>query len=326
MSYILDSLKKSQKPIADIDFSAQETSTISTDKSLSSPLVFSIKAIFAVLICFTAGFMAGNGIDVIAYALQGEQSVTEQNITETDVAQQEALQWPQSLTPHQDAAFFNHPERFNKKLFDKKRMDLLAQQQLEREQEKQKQQEQRALLAQQVEQVIKAKGLVMSSQTSQSTSQNQTQSQDSSTTQDENLSLDPSKLEGVSDELLAAFQSAIEEEDAQATPEQNINRDNAAPPQANATRQNNNLAIAVQDEIKPLTQMPQWFQNSIPPLHFTLHMYSSEQAKSWVRLNNQDYNPGDITHEGLVLEQVLPQKVVMQYQGKSFSLKALSTW
>ncbi|GAA5130133.1 AAA family ATPase [Thalassotalea piscium] len=109
----------------------------------------------------------------------------------------------------------------------------------------------------------------------------------------------------VSDEVLARFQSALE-----ATANEPIENTNHITPAS---------------EIKPLSQMPLWLQEAIPALKFEMHLFSSD-GLGWVRVNGEDKYQGDTIAEGLVLTDILPQQVILTYQGEQFSMAALSSW
>jgi len=113
-------------------------------------------------------------------------------------------------------------------------------------------------------------------------------------------------VDGVSDEFLARFQSAIDETSPEKS-EQLQNSEN------------------IDNFIPPLTDMPSRLQKSIPNLEFDMHIYASD-GEGWVRVNGRDRYEGDEISKDLFLDKILPQKVILSYQGELFSLPALSTW
>jgi type II secretory pathway predicted ATPase ExeA len=116
----------------------------------------------------------------------------------------------------------------------------------------------------------------------------------------------------VSPELLALFKEAIEE----------TNRDNYSDAR---NKPLNNTYENIYQDIKPVTQMPAWFQKELPNLHFTQHIYSSD-GEGWVNVNGRDRYEGDSIASGLLLDKILPQQVILTYQNKTFSLPALANW
>jgi hypothetical protein len=70
-----------------------------------------------------------------------------------------------------------------------------------------------------------------------------------------------------------------------------------------------------------LHELPVTTQNNIPTLMYAKHNYQ----KGWVNINKTELRLGDKT-EGVVVERVLADGVVMSTQGVSFKLAALSSW
>jgi len=60
-------------------------------------------------------------------------------------------------------------------------------------------------------------------------------------------------------------------------------------------------------------------------LQFELHIFASD-GEGWIRVNGEDKYQGDRIAEDLILTQILPQQVILNYRGESFSLPALSNW
>ncbi|SEK69039.1 Type II secretory pathway, component ExeA (predicted ATPase) [Colwellia chukchiensis] len=111
--------------------------------------------------------------------------------------------------------------------------------------------------------------------------------------------------EGVSDELLASFQSAI----AETTAIENSPTTTATPP----------------SDLAPLSQMPTWIQDSVPALAFEMHIYASD-GQGWVRVNGRDRYEGDYIARELLLHEIQPQQVVLSFRGEKFTMAALSSW
>jgi len=116
-------------------------------------------------------------------------------------------------------------------------------------------------------------------------------------------------VEGVSDDLLARFQAAMED----------TNEDQSLPLQA--VEESNRVG----GEIISLTQMPAWVQNGVPNLRFEQHIYASN-GEGWVNVNGRDRYQGDMITPELQLSEILPQKVTLLYRGEKFSLPALTNW
>lgn len=125
---------------------------------------------------------------------------------------------------------------------------------------------------------------------------------------DKPLNYQVEPVAGVSDDLLARFQAAVEDTE-------NENSLGEVKPEK----------IVVDSDIKSLTQMPTWLQEDIPSLYFEQHIYASDGA-GWVNVNGRDRYEGDSIANGLVIEKILPQQVILTYRGETFSLPALTNW
>ncbi len=116
--------------------------------------------------------------------------------------------------------------------------------------------------------------------------------------------------EGVSEALLASFQSAIEE--TKKVDEFNVNDESIQD-------------SSDESELLHLTQMPTWVQDGVPTLAFEMHIYSSD-GQGWVRVNGRDRYEGDYIGRELLLSEIRPQKVVLNFRGEKFIMDALSSW
>jgi type II secretory pathway predicted ATPase ExeA len=115
-------------------------------------------------------------------------------------------------------------------------------------------------------------------------------------------------VSGVSDDLLARFQAAMNE-----TQEQPVLTKKSA------------VKNRVASDIPSLPQMPTWVQNGVPNLHFEQHIYASD-GQGWVNVNGRDRYQGDMITPELQLREILPQKIILKYRGEIFSLPALTNW
>lgn len=77
---------------------------------------------------------------------------------------------------------------------------------------------------------------------------------------------------------------------------------------------------------QPLTRYPQWYQDLVPPLEFSEHIYSSKDNESRVRVNNQVVKEGELIDDKMRIIKIEPQQVIIQLQQRQFSLPALSRW
>ncbi|NQZ22346.1 MAG: AAA family ATPase [Colwellia sp.] len=115
-------------------------------------------------------------------------------------------------------------------------------------------------------------------------------------------------VEGVSDDLLSRFQSAIDDTEQEASIASGAGSDKR-----------------VEITVPTLADMPTWLQNDLPSLSFEQHIYTSE-GDSWVKVNGRERYEGDKITDKLVLNYIYAQKVVLTFKGEKFSMPALSTW
>ena len=115
-------------------------------------------------------------------------------------------------------------------------------------------------------------------------------------------------VDGVSDDLLARFQAAIEDTK-----------------NSTSNQKNSSLNQTSNSEIKSITQMPAWVQEGLPSLRFEQHIYASD-GEGWVNVNGRDRYEGDSIANGVIIDRILPQQVILTFRGETFSLPALTNW
>jgi hypothetical protein len=130
------------------------------------------------------------------------------------------------------------------------------------------------------------------------------------------------EVEGVSSDLVARFQAAIDETQQGNTQESQQETDHSI---YNFNDEILSGDIDGQSNIKPLSQMSKQLQSAIPSLNFEQHIYASD-GTGWVNVNGRDRYEGDYIGEYLIIEKILPQQVILSFQGESFSLPALKNW
>ena len=77
---------------------------------------------------------------------------------------------------------------------------------------------------------------------------------------------------------------------------------------------------------QPLTRYPQWYQDLVPSLDFSSHIYSSEANNRWVKVNKQVVKEGELINANMRLVAITPEQVVIEMQQRQFTLPALSSW
>jgi len=74
------------------------------------------------------------------------------------------------------------------------------------------------------------------------------------------------------------------------------------------------------DNTPLLQQMPQEMQRAIPPMAVTIHVYSSQESQRILFINNREYHQGSLIEGGARVEAIVPDGVVLSYQGERFKL------
>ncbi|WP_395340791.1 general secretion pathway protein GspB [Ningiella sp. W23] len=75
-----------------------------------------------------------------------------------------------------------------------------------------------------------------------------------------------------------------------------------------------------------IDQLPSTILNRIPAMSFSAHMYASSDNERWVRVNGRRLMEGDEIENGLRIEAIEPEKVILSFSGETFSINALSDW
>lgn len=75
-----------------------------------------------------------------------------------------------------------------------------------------------------------------------------------------------------------------------------------------------------------LTQHPQWYQDLVPELDFSSHIYASDKNERWVRVNNQVVQEGELITSTMRLISIEPQQVIIEMHERRFTLPALTNW
>lgn len=114
----------------------------------------------------------------------------------------------------------------------------------------------------------------------------------------------------------------------------------AEPPPVTATASSRPIATPTPQESAPANSEPTlasftelgsirslaWtLQQKIPTLNYSEHNYQSLQNASVV-INGTTRRRGDTLEQGLVLEMILRDGIILKYQGQAFKVPALSSW
>jgi hypothetical protein len=75
-----------------------------------------------------------------------------------------------------------------------------------------------------------------------------------------------------------------------------------------------------------LSTLSQQTKDDIPTLYYQRHDYSNNTSISTVVLNSKTLKVGGNPVKGMKVEEILPDSVVLSYQGTQFRLRALNSW
>ena len=80
-------------------------------------------------------------------------------------------------------------------------------------------------------------------------------------------------------------------------------------------------AVLLETDNTPLLQqMPPDIQRAIPPMAVTIHVYSPQASQRILFINNHEYHKGSLIEGGARVEEIVPDGVVLSYQGERFKL------
>lgn len=75
-----------------------------------------------------------------------------------------------------------------------------------------------------------------------------------------------------------------------------------------------------------LSQHAERWSGKLPALNFQTHVYSSESAKRWVKINDVEYQEGNSIGDGLELIAINPQSCVIRFRNELIQIPALYDW
>ncbi len=112
----------------------------------------------------------------------------------------------------------------------------------------------------------------------------------------------------VSPELMARFNKAIDELDSR------------------ATEPKNETKVTVRDDMPRVDQLPVRMLTRLPSMAFNAHMYASRPSDRWVRVNGKQLGEGDWIEDEVQIVKIEAQRVILSFEGKEFSMAALTDW
>jgi len=119
--------------------------------------------------------------------------------------------------------------------------------------------------------------------------------------------------EAVSPELMAKFNAAIAEMDARSRGNQ-------------SDRETAYSASESYDDVPRVDQLSVATLTDMPAMSFSAHMYASDTANRWVRVNGLRLVEGDFIANDLQIVNIEPQRVILSFRNEVFSMNALTDW
>ncbi|MBI3547049.1 MAG: general secretion pathway protein GspB [Gammaproteobacteria bacterium] len=90
---------------------------------------------------------------------------------------------------------------------------------------------------------------------------------------------------------------------------------------AKAVPQKTESATTVATDNTPLLQkMPQEFQNALPPIAVTIHVYSQDASQRILFINNREYHVGDRIEGGVRVEEIVADGTVLSFRSERFKI------
>jgi general secretion pathway protein B len=73
-------------------------------------------------------------------------------------------------------------------------------------------------------------------------------------------------------------------------------------------------------EIPFLRALPDDLRRGLPEMVVNIHVYTADESQRLLYINNRQYRRGDTLEGGVVVEEIVPDGVVLQYHGLRFKL------
>jgi len=67
-----------------------------------------------------------------------------------------------------------------------------------------------------------------------------------------------------------------------------------------------------------LVEMPQQFQQDLPPIRVDVHVHANQAENRFVMINLRRYHEGDEVAAGLILERITKEGLVLKFRGEQF--------
>lgn len=87
-----------------------------------------------------------------------------------------------------------------------------------------------------------------------------------------------------------------------------------------------NITATILAQLPYLAELPTRFQNTVPSINYSIHVYSETEDSGFVNLNGSMRRVGNEVEPGLRVIAILRDSVVLDYRGTQFRLIALNSW
>jgi hypothetical protein len=80
------------------------------------------------------------------------------------------------------------------------------------------------------------------------------------------------------------------------------------------------LLITPDRELSWASTLAPEFQSSLPPMAVNIHVYTPDESQRILYINNRQYRRGGEIPGGVVVEEIVPDGVVLRFRGQRFKL------
>jgi general secretion pathway protein B len=99
-------------------------------------------------------------------------------------------------------------------------------------------------------------------------------------------------------------------------PDKKASTDQAKAPPQKASK----TAVLPSNRVFNLNELPADVRSALPPLKISAHVYSPEPPSRLVQVNEQLLQEGQVSVEGMQVEEILPKGIVFRFQGYRFRM------
>ena len=68
------------------------------------------------------------------------------------------------------------------------------------------------------------------------------------------------------------------------------------------------------------------WRGRLPALNFQIHIYSSDEQRRWVKINDVEYHQGDLIDNQILLKEISSHGVIIEFQGEQISIPSTYQW